>query len=187
MQSLSSALDYMAVCSEAGLESFELSRLNRAAMLRKEIRDVIEEWIECEVEARVARWKIEANRAGMPGDAPTLPSSRAFALPEQLALPLPSEGPLHGDPLDASLRRHGGGLFPAAKREATTRADVNRRRRLEAFLQQRPVHAAHRCTGLRDRLVLKSDPPRAPLAAHQTGSPAPRDASNRPPAARSAR
>lgn len=56
-------LDYLLTCSEAGLESFEMSRLNRIANLRRELRDVLDEWMEAEVSARVARWLLECKRA----------------------------------------------------------------------------------------------------------------------------
>lgn len=56
-------LDYLLTCSEAGLESFEMSRLNRIANLRRELRDVLDEWMEAEVNARVARWLLECKRA----------------------------------------------------------------------------------------------------------------------------
>lgn len=54
--------DYLAGCSKPGLESFELSRLNQVANLRKELREVVEEWIEAEVQARLARWILERRR-----------------------------------------------------------------------------------------------------------------------------
>jgi hypothetical protein len=49
----------LAECSRPTLESIELARLNRAADLRKEIHEVIDECIEAEAEARMARWLIE--------------------------------------------------------------------------------------------------------------------------------
>jgi hypothetical protein len=54
--------DYLAGCSKPGLESFELSRLSQAARLRKEMREIVEEWIEAEVQARLARWLLERRR-----------------------------------------------------------------------------------------------------------------------------
>jgi hypothetical protein len=43
-------LDYLLTCSEGGRESFEMSRLNRIANLRRELRDVLrdvlDEWME---------------------------------------------------------------------------------------------------------------------------------------------
>lgn len=56
-------LDYLLSCSEASLESFEMSRLNRIANLRRELRDLLDEWMEAEVNARVARWLLECKRA----------------------------------------------------------------------------------------------------------------------------
>lgn len=51
--------EYLFTCSDAGLESFALSRMALAASLRKEIRQKLEQWIECEAEARLARWMLE--------------------------------------------------------------------------------------------------------------------------------
>jgi hypothetical protein len=56
-------LDYLATCSNASLEAFELSRLNRAANFRKEVRDILDDWVEAEGEARFARWLLESRRA----------------------------------------------------------------------------------------------------------------------------
>lgn len=53
-------------CSTPTLESVELARLNRAADLRKEMQEVIDEWIEAESEARLARWLIENRRNQTP-------------------------------------------------------------------------------------------------------------------------
>lgn len=48
--------DYLHEASEPSLESFELSRLNHAANLRKEIAALLEQWIEETAEAILARW-----------------------------------------------------------------------------------------------------------------------------------
>ena len=48
-------LDYLATCSQMSLESVELSRLNLASNLRKEFQEILDEWIESEVDARLAR------------------------------------------------------------------------------------------------------------------------------------
>jgi hypothetical protein len=55
----SSRVEYLLRCSKPSLESFELSRLNRVANLRKELRMLVEAWIEAEVEARLAHWVLE--------------------------------------------------------------------------------------------------------------------------------
>lgn len=48
--------DYLREASDPSLESFELSRLNHAANLRKEIGALIEQWIAEMSEAFLARW-----------------------------------------------------------------------------------------------------------------------------------
>ena len=48
--------EYLVSSSQASLESFELARLNAVANLRKEFRQLVDEWIEAEIEARMARW-----------------------------------------------------------------------------------------------------------------------------------
>jgi hypothetical protein len=54
-------LEYLVTCSQMSLESVELSRLNHASNLRKEFHQILEEWIDAEVDARLARsildWK----------------------------------------------------------------------------------------------------------------------------------
>ena len=46
-------LEYLITSSQAGLESFEHSRLWRCGNLRKELRDLFEECIEAEMQARM--------------------------------------------------------------------------------------------------------------------------------------
>jgi hypothetical protein len=48
--------DYLHEASDPSLESFELSRLNHAANLRKEIAALLEQWIAETAEAFLARW-----------------------------------------------------------------------------------------------------------------------------------
>lgn len=59
---------YLHEASDTSLESFELSRLNHAANLRKEITALLEQWIEVSAEAFLARWVREDRK---------LPPSRA--------------------------------------------------------------------------------------------------------------
>ena len=59
MSESSRRVEYLLRCSKPSLESFELSRLNRVANLRKELRMLVEDWIEAEVEARLAHWVLE--------------------------------------------------------------------------------------------------------------------------------
>lgn len=55
-------LAYLVTCSQMSLESVELSRLNQASNLRKEFLQILEEWIDSEVDARLARSILEWKR-----------------------------------------------------------------------------------------------------------------------------
>ena len=56
-------LEYLLTSSQSGLEGFELGRLNQIANLRKELRDLVDEWVQAEIEAELARWLLESRRA----------------------------------------------------------------------------------------------------------------------------
>ena len=56
-------LEYLAACSKVALESFELSRLNEASNYRKEVQQILQGWIDTEVDARLARWILESKQA----------------------------------------------------------------------------------------------------------------------------
>lgn len=56
-------LEYLATCSKVSLEAFELSRLNETANLRKEVRQILNGWIESEVDARIARWILDSKQS----------------------------------------------------------------------------------------------------------------------------
>ncbi|HTP44650.1 MAG TPA: hypothetical protein VMJ13_08795, partial [Candidatus Acidoferrum sp.] len=61
MRDKTTPFQYLLQCSQMSLEDFELARLDRAASLRKQLRDIAEEWVEAEVEAQLARW-VRENR-----------------------------------------------------------------------------------------------------------------------------
>lgn len=63
MADASSPLQYLTASSTQSLEAFELTRLNCAANLRKQLIQLIEDWIRSEVEAYIARWMIDRRRA----------------------------------------------------------------------------------------------------------------------------
>jgi hypothetical protein len=63
MRDPQSPLEYLVTSSQTSLEAFELARLNRAANLRKELRDVLDEWMQTEIDVRMARWILECRRA----------------------------------------------------------------------------------------------------------------------------
>lgn len=51
-------VDFLLTCSELSLSDFELSRLNRAANLRKQARELHMQLLAAEAEAVFARWLI---------------------------------------------------------------------------------------------------------------------------------
>lgn len=54
--------DFLLVCSQRSLDDFELGRLNAAANLRKQIRELECELLRMEAEALVARWLVDNRR-----------------------------------------------------------------------------------------------------------------------------
>lgn len=53
------SIEYLREASPASLQSFELSRLNHAANLRREIATLIDQWIAETSEALLARWMLD--------------------------------------------------------------------------------------------------------------------------------
>jgi hypothetical protein len=72
MRDSKSSFQYLRTCSQTSLEAFELSRYNRVANLRKELCDLVEEWVEAEVGARVARCIREQKHADLSHRRPTV-------------------------------------------------------------------------------------------------------------------
>jgi hypothetical protein len=68
--------DFLHQASSSSLESFELSRLNHAANLRKEIAALLEQWIQEAAEALLARWLREHHKL------PQEPNQQMDILPE---------------------------------------------------------------------------------------------------------
>jgi hypothetical protein len=104
-------LEYLVTSSQSAVESFELSRLNRVSNLRKEIRQIVDEWIAAEAEARIARWILDCRRART-DDAAPLRSSATDALPatppsaaaeHKRCDPIPMEEMPPGAPYEAAL------------------------------------------------------------------------------------
>lgn len=56
-------MNYLIASSSTSLESFELSRLNAVANFRKELRQIVDDWVQAEVEARIAHWVLEHRRS----------------------------------------------------------------------------------------------------------------------------
>ncbi|MGC1935323.1 MAG: hypothetical protein WA681_09915, partial [Candidatus Acidiferrales bacterium] len=53
------------------LEAFELARLNERANLRKELAEVLDEWVEVDIQARVAEWILVRRRQQRRVEAPS--------------------------------------------------------------------------------------------------------------------
>jgi hypothetical protein len=73
MRSAQPPLEHLLTSSIVSLESFELSRLNAIANLRKEFRQLVDEWIEAEIEARLSRWILERRREAEAEPQPSAP------------------------------------------------------------------------------------------------------------------
>jgi hypothetical protein len=56
-------LDYLQAASRASLQSFELTRLNHAANLRREIAAMIDQWIQETLAAMLARWMLDHHQS----------------------------------------------------------------------------------------------------------------------------
>lgn len=84
--------DYLEACSLDALESLMLARMNLATNLLGEVRNVLELWVQAEMDARLASWMLEtrrsqALRAG--GAARLLPEKTLLGRPQR-ALPGPA-------------------------------------------------------------------------------------------------
>jgi hypothetical protein len=77
-------LEYLYSASVSSLESYELSRLNHAANLRREIATLLDQWIEETVHAQLARWVLEDRALQQ-----TSPGRESFAPQRQLPFEVP--------------------------------------------------------------------------------------------------
>ena len=88
------AWEFLHHASTPSLESFELSRLNHGANLRKEVAALLEQWIEEMAEAMMARWIRE--HQNLPQQQP-----RSVDILPQPELPFPGPQPIRIDPRQA--------------------------------------------------------------------------------------
>jgi hypothetical protein len=65
--------EYLLVCSAKSLQDFELSRLNHAANIRKQLQPIQNELLQAESEALMARWLIEHRAELLAAGAMTMP------------------------------------------------------------------------------------------------------------------
>jgi hypothetical protein len=97
--------DYLREASPTSLQSFELSRLNHAANLRREITALMDQWLEETAQALLARWLLE-NRDEL-REPHTIESDTENPLPD--ALPRPALPKLVRTLRSKSQAAHGGG------------------------------------------------------------------------------
>jgi len=84
-------VDFLVSSSNTSLEEFELARLNKAANLRKELREIVDEWVDAEVDGRVARWILECRRAEAAGGFDAIEARMEPVRGTQLALNLKAQ------------------------------------------------------------------------------------------------
>src|SRR6202050_1585373 len=120
LMGIASPLEYLLTSSEAALETFELARLNKSANLRKELRDVVEEWIEAEIQSRLARWILDSRRtrAGRPDANLSGPSASPSAKTVAANLLLPFDDLLNSQEFRSE---------PASVKQIPTRSTRDRR------------------------------------------------------------
>jgi len=126
MRETSSPLEYLFLSSEAALESIHLSGLNRGANLRKQLREILQAWIESEVQARVAMRLRDGRRPHGPRRHAPAPALRSAPAHEQLKIEfLPPTFELSGAPGPASCSAEGLQVAPNAppSRARSLRAD----------------------------------------------------------------
>lgn len=96
--------DYLHEASAPSLQSYELSRLNHAANLRREISALLDQWVEDTAHALLARWVRQDRLAARPAmrgpDRPAQPE-----LPFSDPLPTEPPGPHAARPERLTVRR----------------------------------------------------------------------------------
>jgi hypothetical protein len=80
---------YLQGASDCSLQSYELSRLNHAANLRREIAALMDQWIEHTAQASLARWMLDQRYAQRQIEA----ADTAKPAPEPPFLNWPDEEP----------------------------------------------------------------------------------------------
>jgi hypothetical protein len=119
-------LDFLITASNPALESFELSHLNRRAILRKEAHEIMDKWADAEVEARFARWILDCRRAGNAGsfDRPSLAEHSPDLFPFHARNPFARQ---------RSRRKLERPHNPTAHREQARQRTTNRARHANCF------------------------------------------------------
>ena len=83
MRDIQLPLEHLLTSSQPSLEEFELSRLACSSNLRKEICQVLDEWVEAEVGARLTRWILQHRRTQGAESRTLSPKPNDHVCPEQ--------------------------------------------------------------------------------------------------------
>ena len=98
-------IEYLREASQSSLQSFELSRLNHAANLRREISTLIDQWIRENSEALLARWVLDHRASAIESAKPTAtldPAQRAALLESPRTPRDPFQTLLPSDPVSSA-------------------------------------------------------------------------------------
>jgi len=79
--------DYLSNASPTSLQSFELSRMNHAANLRREIGALLDQWLDETAQALLARWLLENPQLLRQSPLATALNGSGVELDEAEALP----------------------------------------------------------------------------------------------------
>jgi hypothetical protein len=86
--------EYLSNASSTSLQSFELSRLNHAANLRREIGALLDQWLEETSQALLARWLLEHPEVRRDAEPPVAKALNRACVEGDVVEPLPeSEAP----------------------------------------------------------------------------------------------
>lgn len=95
-------LEYLRAASRTSLQSFELARLNHASNLRREIAALIDQWVQENSEATLARWMLDHHES-LHDPPPSAPESLS-PFPDPALDPLPDSPAPQADIVHAPLR-----------------------------------------------------------------------------------
>jgi hypothetical protein len=88
-------LDFLLLCSQASLEDFELSRLNRIANIRKQLHALQDELRQVEVEAALGQWLL-LHREQLLAAGRALAFQSSFQFNSPMPSSLPAVAPVMG-------------------------------------------------------------------------------------------
>jgi hypothetical protein len=139
--------EYLLTSSGASIESFHLSRLNAVANLRKELHELFEEWVEAEVQARLAQWLLARKNSENLAAAGSITIASTENLNAQIAAtPSASRSPTRS-PTRTTTRRTGAADSAARScvaRLHSTASDDSNRSSIKSRIRGRAIGAKNR-------------------------------------------